>query len=128
MNKRAIILAAWLALSPVAVANRCTAEASFAVRECSCAVRNRIAAGWNPAKVLSAFYAPDAVATPDQVQAVADMLDGSAVCDKRLYFMWSDADIAYLRLEAYTPALVVTGDDGRKVSFYSRRFQKEQSK
>ena len=126
MNRSAIILAAWLALSPVAVANRCAAEASFAVRECACTVVNRIAEGWNPLRVLSAYYAPSITASEAQVQAVADVLDGSAVCDKRLYFMWSDADIAYLGLEAYTPALVVTGDDGRKVSFYSRWFRREQ--
>ena len=127
MNKRAIILAAWLALSPVAVANRCAGEFSAAVVECSCAVRNRIAAGWNPAKVLSAFYAPDAVATPDQVQAVADVLDGAAVCDPDLYFMYGKGDEHAAHLTGYTPALVVRRGDG-EVWFYSRWFRREQSK
>lgn len=42
-----------------AVANRCKGEFSAAIPECACTVRNRIEAGWNPARVLSAYYAPD---------------------------------------------------------------------
>ena len=123
--RNAIILAAWLALSPVAVANRCAAEASFAVRECACTVVNRLAAGWNPAKVLSAYYAPDGHASEAQVQAVADVLDGSAACDPDLYFMYGSGDEHAANLTGYTPALVVRRGDG-EVWFYSRWFRSEQ--
>lgn len=76
-------------LLPGVVASRCKGEASFAIAECACTVRNRIEAGWNPARVMSAYYAPDMPATPGEVASVAAILTGNEPCDPALYFMYS---------------------------------------
>lgn len=124
-GRYAIILAALLWLTPQVVADKCVSEASFAVRECACTVYNRLHAsprGWNPAKVLDAYYAKSGHADAPQVATVAAVLSGETACDPALYFMYSTADVAYLHLESYTPALVVTDGD-REVRFYERWFR-----
>ena len=126
MKTSAIILAALVfVLTPQAVARRCNGEfsAPAALVPCACTVRNRLAAGWNPAKVLSAYYAPDSHASEAQVQDVADVLSGEVACDPGLYFMYSRSDTVALGIEAYTPALVVQ-DGGREVRFYGRWFRR----
>ena len=123
MNRSAIILAALLwTLTPQAVANKCAAEASFAVRECACTVVNRIAAGWNPARVLEAYYAPSITATEAQVQAVADVMEGAAVCGPE-YFIYSKEDVAYLGYGHYTPVAVVQDGD-KEIWLFSRWFRR----
>lgn len=123
--KQAIIHAALLWLTPGMVAARCNGEASFAVVECSCTVRNRLRDGWSERRVLDAYYAPDMAATPEQVAAVADVLAGRAACGPE-YFMYSEADVRWLGYEGYTPALVVRDGAGREVRFYERWFRREQ--
>lgn len=124
--KQAIILASLLwTLTPQAVARRCAGEFSAAVPQCACAIRNRLDAGWSPAKVLTAFYAPDAYASEAQVQAVADVLSGAAMCRPDLYFMYGKGDEQAAHLTGYTPALVVRHGD-KEVWFYSRNFREEQ--
>ena len=125
--KNAIILAALLwTLTPQAVARRCVGEfsAPAALAPCACSVKNRIIAGWSPSRVLSAYYAPDQHATAAQVATVAAVLSGEVACNPRLYFMWSAADVRYLHLEAYTPALVVQDGD-RAVMFFERWFRRD---
>ena len=90
---------------------------------CACTVRNRLDAGWNPAKVLSAYYAPDSHASEAQVAQVADVLSGETACSADLYFMYSRSDTVALGIEAYTPALVVQ-DGGREVRFYGWWFRR----
>jgi hypothetical protein len=116
------LLLTLLSISPVAVANRCRGEASFAIPECACSVRNRLDAGWAESKVLSAYYAPDAVATPAEVEQVRQILSREATCDPNLYFMYSRADTVNLGI-SQTPALVVSDGD-REILFYSRWFRK----
>ena len=121
--KQAIILAALLwTLTPQAVANKCAAEASFAVRECACTVVNRIAEGWSPARVLDAYYAPSITATAEQVQAVADVLDGRAACGDE-YFIYSWQDVQYLGYEDYMPVAVIQDGD-KEVWLFSRWFRR----
>lgn len=122
---KTIILLVIITLTPAAVANRCVSEASFAVAECACTVRNRIDAGWSRRKVLSAYYAADGVATPAQVEQVAAVLDGRASCDPDLYFMYGAGDVMALGLERYTPALVVQ-NGGKEVRFYRRWFRRDE--
>lgn len=124
--KQAIILAALLWLTPGMVAAKCAGEASFALRECSCTVVNRLHAGWSEYRVLDAYYAPSVAATPEQVAAVAEVMEGRAACDPGLYFMWSREDVRWLGYEVYTPALVVTDGVGREVRFYGRWFRRSQ--
>lgn len=109
-----------------AVANRCKGEASFAVGPCACTVRNRIEAGWNPAKVLSHYYAPDVSATSAEVAEVRSILAGKASCEPALYFMYSRADVAYLGIGHHAPALVVQAG-GREVRFYGRWFRDQEN-
>lgn len=121
--KNAVILAALLWLTPQMVADQCVTEASFAVRECSCSVRNRLTAGWSERRVLDAYYAVPGHADAAQVAAVADVLAGRAACGPE-YFMYSEADVRWLGYEGYTPALVVRDGAGREVRFYERWFRK----
>lgn len=106
-----------------AVANRCKGEASFAIPECACTVRNRLDVGWNPAKVLGHYYAPNAKATPAEVATVRSILTGTTPCDPALYFMFSRADTEYLGIAHMTPALIVQ-DGGREVRFFGRWFRR----
>lgn len=120
-NAAALALLLCLALltpTPTAVANRCAGESAGAVPECACSVLNRIRAGWNPARVLDAYFAADKQATPAQVQAVADVLSGAAACPSDYYFMFSRADIRALGIEGYAPAGCVGG-----VCFFGRWFR-----
>lgn len=110
-------------LLPGVVASRCKGEASFAIAECACTVRNRIEAGWNPARVLEHYYASDSRATHDEVATVQAILAGDAPCDPALYFMWSRADVQHLGIGHYPPALVVQ-NGGREVRFYPRFFRR----
>jgi hypothetical protein len=112
-----------LALTPTAIAQRCAGEASFAVQECACTVRNRLDAGWSAHRVLEAYYAPDAHATPAQVATVAAVMAGDEACSADLYFMYSWADVAYLGLGDYTPALVVESN-GKVIFFFPRWFKR----
>lgn len=123
--RNAIILAAlvWV-LTPQAVANKCAAEASFAVHECACTVVNRITEGWNPARVLSAYYAPSITATEAQVATVAAVLDGRTMCGAE-YFIYSLEDVADLGYGHYTPVAVVQDGD-KAVVLFSRWFRREQ--
>lgn len=127
MKHTTIILAALVwTLSPVTVANRCVGEFSApgALAPCACTVKNRLASGWNPELVLSAYFAPDGHASTAQVATVAAVLSGEVSCDPRLYFMLSRADVAYLGYEQYAPALVVCAGD-KCVQFYERWFRRE---
>lgn len=110
-------------LLPGVVASRCKGEASFAIAECACTVRNRIEAGWNPARVLEHYYASDSRATHDEVATVQAILAGDAPCDPALYFMWSRADVQHLGIGHYPPALVVQ-NGGRAVMFFDRWFRR----
>jgi hypothetical protein len=109
-------------LSPVAVANRCKGEASFAIPECACTVLNRLDVGWAESEVLSAYYAPDAVTTSTEVEQVRQILSREATCDPALYFMYSRADTVNLGI-SQTPALIVRDGD-REILFFSRWFKR----
>ena len=108
---------------PALVASRCKGEASFAVGQCACTVKNRLDAGWVKGKVLSAFYAPDVQATNLEIDAVAAVLDGTARCDPRLYFMYSKADTIHLGIDHLTPVLSVKSEN-KEVRFYERWFRR----
>jgi len=125
--RQAIILAlALFVLTPQAVARRCNGEfsAPAALVPCACTVANRLRVGWNPAKVLSAYHASDAPATPAQVAIVADVLNGETACRDDLYFMYGKGDAAAAHLAGYTPALVVKRGK-QEVWFYTRNFRTE---
>lgn len=119
---RILLLSLVLSISPVAVANRCKGEASFAIPECACTVLNRLDAGWAESKVLSAYYAPDAVATSTEVEQVRQILSREATCDPTLYFMYSRSDTIHLGI-SQTPSLIVRDGD-REILFFSRRFRR----
>lgn len=106
-----------------AVANRCKGEFHAAIPECACTVRNRLDAGWNPAKVLRHYYAVDSQATAAEVATVRSILTGATPCDPALYFMYSRADTEYLGIAHMTPALVVS-DAGREVRFFERWYRR----
>lgn len=80
------------------VAARCSGESSSAVYECACTVRNRVNAGWNPNKVLSAYYAPDVRPTEQAVQDAVRGLSGIG-CHDDWYFLMSHSDIKHLGWE-----------------------------
>lgn len=81
------------------VADRCTGEASFAVEACACTVKNRIDVGWNPAKVLNAYYAPDIASSADSQATVAAILAGETDCPDTYYYIWSSSDLRYIGLD-----------------------------
>jgi hypothetical protein len=125
MNKyHALPLALLFAtLTPQAVANRCAGEFSepVAIAHCACTVQNRIQAGWSQWRVLSAYYAPDALATPADVATVAAVLDGTTACGDE-YFMLSKADTIMLGIDHIEPVLTVRRG-GQEVRFFERRFR-----
>lgn len=110
-------------LTPAAIAAKCRGEASFAVSQCACTVRNRLDAGWSEYRVLDAYHAPSVQASPEQVQLVADVMSGAISCDPGLYFMYGAGDVQALKLEQFEPALIVRSGD-KEVRFYQRRFRR----
>lgn len=97
---------------PERVAARCTGEASFAVPECACSVKNRLDAGWAESKVLSAYYAPDVRPTQDAIEVTRKTLAGEIECNKDFYFMFSLQDTIYLGLNDIEPAGKVIRTEG----------------
>ena len=65
-------------------------EASFAVEQILCTMRNRIAAGWSQHNVLDAYYAPLVYGSDGlwmaQVEMAREIFEGRWPCDKRLCF------------------------------------------
>lgn len=94
-----------------AVAARCKGEASFAVTECACTVRNRLGAGWSVGNVLDAYYAADAQPTQQEVDMVASVLDIGQGCGAE-YFMWSLQDCQSLGIDDIAPLERVVLVDG----------------
>lgn len=62
----------------------------------SCTVKNRLKRGWNPNKVMGAYYGIPRTPTPEMVEFVQDVLDNGA-CPP-VYFAYSDNDIVSHRL------------------------------
>ena len=74
-------------------AARAAGEAGFSAEAHAavvCTMRNRIIAGWSPARVLSAYYAPDVTPTPAQVAMARAIFEGG--CDPRFYFALGGID------------------------------------
>jgi len=89
---------------PERVAAKCTGEASFAVPECACTVKNRLDVGWSEAKVLDAYYAPSISPTTNAISITTSILNEETECNKDFYFMLSLQDTYYLGLHDIKPA------------------------
>lgn len=77
----------------VSVANRCSGEAGWpdGVHLCACTVKARLDHGWSKSSVLSAYYAPDSIATDELIQAADEGLKGEGCPDDAYYLFeqWS---------------------------------------
>lgn len=109
----------FMGVNPVRVAARCKGEASFAVAGCACTVVERLEAGWNPAKVLNAYYAGDSRPTEEDVAVVQSVLSGRVDCIDGMYYMFSASDTNYLHLDR-DKATVSVSDKGREIYFYPK--------
>lgn len=106
---------------PQRVAERCKGEASWAVPECACTVRNRLDAGFTEQNVLTPYYAQDAAPSPFDLYATTYILTYG--CRPDLYFMFSNHDVAVLGLDYVLPLLVVRepgSSAARSVRFYAK--------
>jgi Na+-transporting methylmalonyl-CoA/oxaloacetate decarboxylase gamma subunit len=123
-----LVIALVLRAAPVAaqsdfvhdVAARCKGEASWAVPECACTVRNRLNAGFTEANVLTAYYAQDVEPSDFDLWATAFVL--ARGCREDLYFMFSNHDAVVLGLEYVLPVLMVqeAGDGRLTARFYAK--------
>jgi len=85
------------------VAARCKGETAHFYDVCACTVKNRLIAGWNPAKVLNHYYAHDGITTNDEVDVVRDILNEKTYCDSRYYYLFGGGDVRNLRLTNVPP-------------------------
>lgn len=109
----------FMGVNPVRVAARCKGEASFAIAGCACTVVERLEAGWNPAKVLNAYYASDSKPTEEDISVVQSILSRRVDCIDGMYYMFSESDTNYLRLDR-DKATTSVSDKGRSIYFYPR--------
>jgi len=102
------------------VARRCAGEGAYpaAMQMCACSVRHRLQAGWASERVLSAYYAPDAVPSEQGLVAVVTGLR-LGVCEGREYFYVSRSDVVYL---GFDPARAVGSVEwsGKEVLAFER--------
>jgi len=103
---------------PERVAARCAGEARFALQECACVVRNRLAGGFTENTVLRPFFAPDQPVTADEVAQVERVLNGYWPCDPRIWYMFSVSDCRRLGLPEAEAVQVVNGPGRWRVLFY----------
>lgn len=122
-----IILVAFLALShqwdndfPYRVAARCKGEASYAIRDCACTVRNRLDAGWAEHRVLDAYFAMDVEPTRQEVDRVRAVL--ILGCKEDYYFMYSREDVYNLGISHVVPLQRLFGETG-EVWFYEQSYR-----
>lgn len=66
----------------------------------ACVMRNRIVAGWAPAKVLNHFYAPERPVSEAELVAVREVLRTGAGCNPDAYYQWSTSDVARIQPKA----------------------------
>lgn len=96
-------------------------EASFALPELACSVRNRLKAGWSPERVMDAYYAPPQAVTDAEVRTVALYVRGILPCTRGRYFALGE--YATWLPHNDPPVDVVEGPNGTSVRFYTRRPQ-----
>ena len=108
----------------IAYANRLINEASFSdevLAAEACTVRNRLRTGWSVDDVLSAYFAPDGIATPDQIAVVRDVLDGRRTCPSSWYYALSQQDATYWTPHACGPVAVFeSGITGKAIWIYAK--------
>lgn len=99
------------------IAARCKGEASFAVWECVCTVKERLENGWSPDRVLMHYYAPSVPVTPAEIKLAGAVLDGSLPCPDGMYYMFSASDVMSLGLSP-SDATVIVENSGRRILVY----------
>jgi len=103
---------------PERVAARCAGEARFALQECACVVKNRLAGGFTENTVLRPFFAPDQPVTADEVLQVERVLNGYWPCDPRGWYLFSVQDCRRLGLPESEAVQVVYGPGRWRVLIY----------
>lgn len=101
-------------------AARAAGEAGFSAEAHAavvCTMRNRVLAGWNPYRVLEAYYAPDAQPTAAQIDATRLIM--AQGCDPRLYYALGGGDA--WRPHKRPPVLTVADpNSSKKVLLYDK--------
>ena len=80
--------------------------------------------GWKESNVLSQFYAHNQKVNASQVLSVTAVLNGTAVCDVRLYYMLSKQDVYYLGIQNITPIKKTIRSYTYQIWYYERFYQR----